>query len=345
MSFQPDYLFEGEPAPGETWDVPGGLRWVRMPLPFKLNHINLWMVPEDGGWALIDTGINTVETRSAWDQIFAALPKNETVTRIIVTHFHPDHIGLAGWLCDRFRVSLWMPFAEWSMGRMLAEETHGAKTAFFREFYRQAGFEGAQLEAVDQRVGGYASKITPIPGQIHRLHDGETLRLGDNEWQVITGGGHSPDHAALYCAALNVLISGDQVLPKISTNVSVWPHEPEADPLFWYIKSLDKFRHLPTDTLVLPSHNWPFRGLLERLDDLVQHHQERLDETLAACVEPRRATEVLKVLFHRPLDDHQLFFAIGETLAHLHRLWRDDLLRRERDRDGVYLFQRAADTD
>jgi len=338
VSFTPEYVFEGEPAPGMVWDVAPGVKWLRVPLPFKLNHVNLWLLKDGKGWAIVDTGIDTPETRSAWDQVLDALPVDEPITRVIVTHFHPDHIGLAGWLCARFQVRLWMPFAEWTMGRMLSMDTGEATHGLFREFYQRAGFTSDQLAIVDQRMGGYASKITPIPGQVNRLSDGDVIQIGDHGWEVMTGGGHSPEHAALYCEPLGILISGDQVLPKISPNVSVWPHEPDADPLARFLSSLERFKGLPKDTLVLPSHNWPFRGLLDRLEDLAAHHEERLEAAWSACEDPVTATDVLKVLFTRALDDHQLFFAIGETVAHLHHLMERGRLVRHLDDAGAYRF-------
>ncbi len=341
MTFVPDYAFQGEPPLGEAWEAAPGVRWLRMPLPFKLNHINLWILEDGDGWTLVDTGINTQETRDAWERIFAGTLQGRPVKRVIVTHFHPDHVGLAGWLCERFQAPLWMPFAEWTMGRMLAGETTGASLATFRDFYIKAGFTGDLLEAVDKRIGGYGSKISPIPPSLIRLSDGDEIRIGRNAWRIIVGNGHSPEHACLFCPDLNVLISGDQVLPKISPNISVWPQEPEADPLRRFLTSLEAFKSLPADCLVLPSHNWPFRGLSERLDDLAAHHAERLDETLRACTSPVRATEVLQRLFTRELDIHQLFFAIGETLAHLRYLMAEGRVVRTMGADGVHLFVRA----
>lgn len=347
MTFQPDYAFDGEPPLGETWEVAPGVRWLRMPLPFKLDHINLWMLEDGDGWTLVDTGINTEETRDAWDRVFENTLGGRPVKRVIVTHFHPDHVGLAGWLTDRFKVPLWMPYTEWATGRMLSFETGQTAGPVSHAFYKAAGFTGDRLAQVERRVGRYGGNISPIPAAIRRIAHGDEFTVGDHSWRVIEGNGHSPEHACLYCADLGVLISGDQILPKISPNVSVWPQEPEADPLARFLNSLERFKGLPADTLVLPSHNWPFRGLLDRLDDLAAHHVERLDAAQAACaarddVGGATAVDVLEHLFKREMDTHQMFFAIGESLAHLHHLMTQGRVRRFIDAAGVYRYQAAA---
>lgn len=347
MAFQPDYAFDGEPPIGETWEVAPGVRWLRMPLPFKLDHINLWMLEDGDGWTIVDTGINTEETRDAWERVFVNTLDGKPVKRVIVTHFHPDHVGLAGWLTTKFNVPLWMPYTEWSTGRMLSFETGQTAGDVFHTFYKAAGFTGERLAQVDRRVGRYGGNISPIPAAIRRIGHGDDIAIGGHSWRVIEGNGHSPEHACLYCPDLGVLISGDQILPKISPNVSVWPQEPEGDPLARFLSSLERFRGLPADTLVLPSHNWPFRGLLERLDDLADHHVERLDEAQAACADRdavggATAVDVLEHLFKRELDTHQMFFAIGESLAHLHHLMTQGRVRRETDALGVYRFRVSA---
>ena len=197
------------------------------------------------------------------------------------------------------------------------------------------------MALVEKRRDRYARQVSPIPGRHRRIADGETIAIGGHGWRVIVGTGHSPEHACLYCAELEVLISGDQVLPRISSNVSVWPQEPEANPLRRYLDSLERFRGLPADVLVLPSHDAPFIGLETRLDQLAHHHDARLEETLVACAEPSTAVEVLGRLFERRLDDHELFFAIGESLAHLHFLMESGHIQRTRRDDGVHLFRRA----
>jgi glyoxylase-like metal-dependent hydrolase (beta-lactamase superfamily II) len=346
--YTPDYAYEAAPDPGETVKVADGVHWLRMPLPFKLDHINLWLLDDsdkDGdGWAIVDTGINRDEVKAAWESVFEGrFTEAKPLKRVIVTHFHPDHLGLAGWLTRRFDVPLWMPREEWAWGRMLSLDTDTTLRAAFRRFYHAAGFDDDMMAAAKGRAGRYAKAVSRVPGSFRRITDGMEISIGGRSWRVITGHGHSPELACLYCQELDVLISGDQVLPKISPNISVWPQEPDADPLTLFLDSLEKFRGLgpglDNNTLVLPSHNLPFRGLDGRIDDLQAHHALRLEETVAISAVPVTAVQVLGELFKRDLDTHQLFFAIGETLAHLHHLMGQGIVRRRMGDDGVHLFE------
>ena len=343
MTYIPDYVFEGEPAIGETMEVHPGIHWLRMPLPFALDHINLWLLEDGEGWTIVDTGICTDEVKAAWETLFTGVMQNRPVKRVIVTHFHPDHAGLAGWLCERFNAPLVMPLTEWTFGRMLSLDGQPPTVDAFRAFYKRAGFSPEMMETVGRRAGGYKNIVSPIPAAFQRISDGDRFDIGGRKWRMIVGRGHSPEHACLYCDDADVLISGDQVLPKISPNVSVWPQEPEGRPLGMFIDTMAHLRaEVGGDPLVLPSHNWPFRGFHARLDDLDAHHVERLDETLDALHEPSTGVDVLYRLFKRKLDEHQTFFAIGETLAHLHHLIEDGRVARATGEDGVDVFTRVA---
>ncbi len=342
MAEQIRYVLEGKPEPGETREVAPGVHWLRMPLPFQLDHINLWLLEDGDGWTIVDTGINRDEVKAAWEIIFARHFADRPVNRVIVTHFHPDHVGLAGWLTERFGVELWMPLGEWAFGRMLKLDDGAAGLEDFRRFYRAAGFDDVLLEKVDERKRAYPRRISPIPGAFRRIAEGDVIPIGGRGWRVMVGTGHSPEHGCLYCPEIGVLISGDQVLPRISPNISVWPQEPEANPLRLYLDSLPKFQRLPADTVVLPSHDQPFTGLHPRLEQLAHHHDARLADTAAACARPCTGIDILKHLFKRELDSHQLFFAIGESLAHLHFLMGEGYIGRTRTADGVDLFRQAA---
>lgn len=333
------YPFDGVPTNGEIREVGPGVLWVRMPLPFKLDHINLWLLEEEDGWTVVDTGIACDETKAAWERILGGRCAGKPLKRMIVTHFHPDHVGLAGWMAERFGAVLWMPLAEWAFARVLAAGRSPAAEEGYRTFYTAAGFGPDLMGLVESRSGNYATRVSPIPFAMRRIEDGDAIAIGGRTWRVMVGGGHSYEHACLYCEELGILIAGDQVLPQISPNISVWPTEPEADPLRHFLDSLDRFRPLPAETLVLPGHRRPFIGLHDRLDALARHHDERLDLTRAACSAPRTGLEVLRILFERDLDDHQVFFAIGESLAHLHFLVGQGRLERQCRADGVFLFQ------
>lgn len=334
------YPFDGVPEPGETREVAPGVHWLRMPLPFKLDHINLWLLEDGDGWTIVDTGINSDLTRGIWEKLFTGPMAGRPVTRVICTHFHPDHMGLAGWLTQRWGVSLWATLAEWLMGRMLWLDTdHDAVVAVQHAFYRRAGLDGERLEALAGRGNQYVRGVSEIPHSFHRLRDGDAIEVGGRAWRVIVGHGHSVEHACLYCAETGVLISGDQVLPRISPNVSVWPNQPDANPLALFLDNQAVFKPLPASTLVLPSHDAPFHGLHARLEQLARHHDDRLAEIEAACSrEPSSAADLLPVLFSRELDLQQMSFAVGEVLAHLHHLVGLGRLARTMDDDGVERF-------
>jgi glyoxylase-like metal-dependent hydrolase (beta-lactamase superfamily II) len=330
------------PSPGAALPVAPGVEWLRMPLPFALDHINLWLLEDGAGWTIVDAGYGMTKTTALWERIFAERLGGLPVTRVIVTHHHPDHIGLAGWLCERWQVPLWVTEEEWLFARMLTGNSHDAAD-LRRAFGHRAGLDEAASEIFAEHHRGYRRGVPSVPASFERLSDGSAIEIGGREWRVIVGEGHSPELACLYCAETGVLISGDQVLPKISPNVSVHAYEPNGNPLARFLRSLDKIRvAVPPETLVLPSHNLPFFGLHARIDALAAHHRARCDEVVAACVRPRSARELLPVLFERPLDRHQMAFALGEALAHLHYLEAQDELSRVSGDDGVTRFVRAS---
>lgn len=331
------------PAIGAVQPLAPGLGWLRMPLPFALDHINLWLLADErdgrAGWSAVDCGVATDATREAWEQVFAGAMEGRPLLRVIATHCHPDHIGLSDWLCRRFGAPFWITTGEYGFGRMMAAALPGVDgTAAIPHFQRHGLAGGAVLEQLQTRRNYYPSLVPAVPEAYTRLQDGQQVRVGAHSWRVITGFGHSPEHAALYCEALGVLISGDMVLPRISTNVSVFAVEPEGNPLQQYLDSLARFDALPADTLVLPSHGRPFRGLHTRIAQLRAHHDERLAEVVAACAVPCSAMDIVPVMFRRPLDAHQLTFALGEALAHLHKLSTDGVVRRVTGADGIIRF-------
>jgi len=337
-----DYPFETVPPRGTTLEVAPGVHWIRMPLPYALDHINLWALDDEAGWAIVDTGTRTDENAQVWRELFAHAPDQRGITRIFVTHMHPDHVGMAGWLTRKFNARLWMTRLEYMSCRVMVSDTGREAPPEAIEFFRQAGWGEAAIERYRLRFGNFGKHIHALPESFKRLRDGEIIRIGRHDWRVIVGTGHSPEHACLYCADLKVLISGDQVLPRISSNVSVHPTEPDADPMSEWMASLEKLRReVPDDVLVLPSHNEPFRGLHLRLDRLAEGQHKafnRLRETLGA--EPRRVVDVFGALFSRPIaesDTGLLGMATGETLACLNYLIaRGEATRTLRD--GVHWY-------
>ncbi len=337
------------PGPGSSIEVAPGVRWLRMPLPFALDHINLWLLRDQHegieGWTVVDCGVANDTTRAAWEQVFANELGGLPVLRVIVTHMHPDHIGLAHWLCERWTTAdrecrLWISATDWNAARVASHSTTGFGGDNAARFFARHGLTDADaLAKVRARSGYYASMVPQVPGRYRRLMDGMVLDIGGRAWHCIAGYGHAPEHIALHCPGLNVLISGDMVLPRISTNVSVIDLEPEADPLPLYLRSITALRSLPAETLVLPSHGKPFTGLHTRIDQLSAHHEARFADVLAACaVRPHSAADLLPVLFRRPLDLHQTTFAMGEAIAHLHALASAGRLRALPLADGVQRF-------
>ena len=342
------------PAPGATIEVAPGVRWLRMTLPFALNHINLWLLRdhEDGpggrreGWTIVDCGIANDSTRGHWEQLFATELQGLPVLRVIVTHMHPDHIGLAHWLTERWSTPerecrLWVSATDWNVARNLSGSLIGLGGAGPADFFARHGLTDPEAQAqLRARVHYYSDMVPAVPAKYRRLMDGMVLRIGGRDWHCIAGYGHAPEHMALHCPELDTLISGDMVLPRISTNVSVIDIEPEGNPLPMYLASIAAMRSLPVSTLVLPSHGKPFTGLHRRIAQLTAHHDERYAEVLQACAEsPQSAADLLDVMFKRKLDLHQTTFAMGEAVAHLHALESDGRLRAEAlGADGVQRF-------
>ncbi|UUX95839.1 MBL fold metallo-hydrolase [Aquabacterium sp. J223] len=349
------------PEPGGVLEVAPGVRWLRQGLPFALDHVNCWLLRDEldgrAGWTVVDCGADLPAARAAWDQVVERSLDGLPLLRVVVTHLHPDHLGLAHRLCERFGreggpLRLWMSATDFAQATLAVGADQAARGETAARFAASHGLAGdAALEGVRRWSRGFRQLVPAVPSQFRRLQDGQRLAIGGQPWQAIAGYGHAPEHIALHAPASALLIAGDMVLPRISTNVAVHDNEPEADPLALYLASLQGLRALPADTLVLPSHGKPFGGrdsaggaggLHERIDQLLAHHEERLAETLDACqARPCSAADIVPVMFPRALDPHQLSFALGEALAHLHTLWHRGRLRRTRGTDGVWRFASA----
>jgi glyoxylase-like metal-dependent hydrolase (beta-lactamase superfamily II) len=332
-----DFPWPEPPAPGTAREVAPGVAWVRMPLPFRLNHINLWLVADGARPVVVDSGYGFAETRDHWRAILAERPP----ARVHVTHFHPDHIGNAGWLSETYGVEVATTEAEWLWAHYARHGDPASELDARLAFYRAHGLDAARLDALHNRGNQYPQGVPTLPRHYRRLRDGDIETIGGRRWRVVVGRGHAPEQALLHCAELDVLIAGDQVLPKITPNVAVQHSEPLANPLKLFLDTLDRLHYLPDDTLVLPSHGLPFRGLKVRLDAMRAHHDDRLAEVLASCAEPRTTVDIVGVLFRPDLDIHQLGFALGEALAHLRFLEDAGRLARATGADGVIRFTRT----
>ena len=333
---QISYEFSERPDAGETMQIAPGITWLRMPLPFSLGHINLWLLEDDDGWATVDTGVCVDESKQVWSKTFKDPMAGRPLTRVIVTHMHPDHVGCAGWLSDQFDAPLWMSREEYLLCRILVSDTGRATPEDGNRFYTAAGFQPGQMDYYHKMFGMFGKYVSHIPESHHRIKEADKIRIGANEWEIIVGRGHSPEHACLYSAEINTLISGDQLLPTISSNVSVYPTEPLADPLADWLDSLEMLKsRIPEDVLVLPAHGKPFRGAHQRLDALIAEHRDCLDKLEAICDEPKRSVDVFPALFKSKINNNNLIMATGESLAHLNFLLHRNRVGVERDSDGV----------
>jgi glyoxylase-like metal-dependent hydrolase (beta-lactamase superfamily II) len=324
------------PAPGQSLEVAPGVHWLRMPLPMALNHINLWALEDGDGWTLVDTGMNLPAITTAWHDLISGLMARRPAKRVICTHMHPDHLGMAGWLTRRFDCQLWITRLEYLSCRMLVADTGREAPPDGIRFYQAAGWGKEDIDLYKARFGGFGKMFYALPDSFRRVVAGEELLIGGRVWRAVIGRGHSPEHLCLYCPELRLLISGDQVLPRISSNVSVFPTEPESDPLSEWLESLAAIRvSVPDDVLVLPAHNEPFYGLHARLGQLIEGHEEKLSRLTQALAKSMTSMGTFEILFRRPVQGDVLQMATGESIAHLNCLIHRGKAARRLDDSGV----------
>jgi glyoxylase-like metal-dependent hydrolase (beta-lactamase superfamily II) len=321
------------PEPGELIEVAPGILWLRLALPFLLNHVNVYLIEDHDGWAVLDTGLGNDATKAAWDRVLDGALRGKRLTRVICSHFHPDHMGLVGWLTERFGCPLHVTRTEFLTTKVLENRIFASNP----HFYTERGLPADSGVLVAAEGHGYLRLVTGLPTQYQRLVAGRTLEIGGRALRIFTGGGHSPEQAMLYGEADKIFFSVDQVLTKISPNIGVQAMEPDADPLGEYMASLDSLqRDIPGDVLVLPGHHLPFTGLHTRIGELQVHHRHRCSLIADAAGEsPRTAADLLPVLFKRQMDAHQTGFAFGETIAHINYMVARGELAQTRDPDGV----------
>lgn len=340
-----EFPFDFVPEPGEARPIVAGIHWVRMPLPWSLDHINLYLLEDGERWMLVDTGVSTDETKAHWQTVFDKTLGGRPVSRVLVTHHHPDHLGLAGWLADHFSAPILATRTAYLLARTLILDRRDEPPAEVLEFSHRAGLSAAMVNK--QRKGGwglFARAVHPLPVGYRRMAGGDVLKIGESDWHVIETSGHAPGHASLFEPDRKILLSGDQILPLISSNVSVTPTEPDGNPLDEWLHGLARLRALPADTLVLPSHNAPFYGIITRLDALIGKHVTRLGGVADMCGTPATAIDIFPALFRRRVSGLEFGMATGEALAHLHFLESLGVVRRQMEQ-GVARFKRIAEYD
>ena len=318
------------PALGEAIEIAPGILWARLPLPFRLDHINLYFLDDGDGWAVLDAGIASQKARAAWEALLAGPLRGRRLNRLIVTQSHPDHIGLAGWLTERFDVPLLTSQTAYLDCLSLSLDPGRLEAKVYRDFYRRNGLDDATNAQLSTLGHGYLRMIAQLPVTFERLVAGDQLKIGDRDFSVLSGDGHAPEQIMLHDEQARLFFPADQVLAKISPNVSVSPVEPNGDPLGLYLRSLKALREsVPADALILPGHGLPFVGLHQRIDDLIAHHASRCAALFEACrAGPRSPAELIGVIFRRDLDPHQMGFAFNELLAHLNFMLREGTLQK-----------------
>lgn len=339
-----DYPLAAPAADGSVVEVADGVLWARLPMPLGLDHINVYLLRGDSGWTVVDTGLPTAEARALWEKIAATQLGGLPIVQLICTHFHYDHAGLAAWLTERFGVPLYMTQGEFLTMRLLGATLPDPVPDELERHYRGAGLDAEQRQRVFQ-VLRRDPFVPPRQGDYVRLRGGDVLGIGRRRWQVLIGEGHSPEHACLYSAEDRLLIAGDQLLPRISSNILVPAHEPESNPLALWLDSLTRLEQLAPDTLILPSHQGVFRGLHARTAELREHHRHQLDALRRFIAESGAcsAAQAMRGLFPKLRGPFDEMLALGETIAHLSWLRHEGALQRRQGADGVYHFSARAD--
>jgi glyoxylase-like metal-dependent hydrolase (beta-lactamase superfamily II) len=325
---------------GEPKEVAPGVWWVRFAMPGGLDHINIWLLEDEGGWTVVDTCMKLDSAKDQWEALFSGFMQGKPIVRVICTHLHPDHIGLAGWLCERFDCDVWMTRSEYLNASLLLSYTDEGIPDTALRFYKRAGFTDEMLSTYRRRFGTFGKMSEPLPHSYRRIVDLETINIGNHYWQVVIGQGHSPEHACLYCPGLKLIISGDQILPRITPNVSVFPTEPDGNPLEYWLSSNTRLLDiLPEDLLVLPAHQTPFKGARTRLNQIIDGHRQSLARLYDFLATPRTVPECFDVMFNRQISDGEIQFATGETLAHLNYLVQNGNITRSVDEAGLHSYR------
>ena len=338
------YPYPDPPAPGAAVEVADGILWLRLPLPMALDHVNVYALREDEGWCLVDTGFDTKKTRGIWEELLKGPLGGLPVTRVIATHHHPDHIGLAGWFRERDGATLETSRTAYLLTRMLVLDRTDRPSPESIDHFRKAGMDAARLaERARGNAFNMADVVAPLPLGFTRLQDGQTIEAGGRIWTVYMGNGHAPEHVTMWCMDEPIILAGDQIIPSISPNLGVYATEPDADPVAEWLETCERFVPMARpDHLVLPGHKLPFTGLATRLDQLIENHHGALARLEAHLREtPRTAAECFPPLFKRQIGDSEYGLALVESIAHLNHLRATGRATRHLNEDGAYVWKPA----
>ncbi len=332
---------EEPPAEGEAIEIAEGVLWMRLPLPMKLDHVNVYALDDGDGWTVVDTGFNSKRGRGIWEKLMAGPLKGKPVKRVLVTHHHPDHVGMAGWIQAEHGAELWTTRTAWLFARMLTLDVQEQWPEETLAYYRAAGMDPAFYDKRRaERPFNFADVVAPMPLGFRRIKQDDILEIGGRRWVVHIGHGHAPEHATLWSLDDDLVLSGDQIIASISSNLGVYATEPEADPVGEWLESCERLSHLAEARhLVLPGHKLPFTGLPQRMRQLIDNHYGALERLQGFVSEPRTAAECFQPLFKRRIGDGEYGLALVEAVGHLNHLLKIGAVVRERRADGAWLWQ------
>ena len=333
------FPFAEPPAEGEALEVAPGILWLRLPLPGPLGHVNVYALDDGDGWTIVDTGLHSKRGVALWEALLAGPLAGRPVVRVLLTHHHPDHVGMAGWLAQR-GAEIWATRTAWLMARMLTLDEQARPTPEALAFYRAAGMAPEiYAERAEQRPMNFSDVVHPIPVGYRRLVAGSQVTAAGRTWTVQTGNGHAPEHATLWSDEGALLLAGDQILPGISPNLGVYPTEPLADPVGDWLESCTRFASIATeDRLVLPGHKLPFQGLPLRLEQLIDNHHHALERLLRHLKTPSTAHDCFGAIYKRSIGGGEYGLALVEAIGHLNHLWLQGRVTREPREDGAWLY-------
>lgn len=335
------FPYETPPEEGRVTEVAEGILWIRLPLPMALDHVNVYALDDGDGWCIVDTGYHSKRGIALWEKLLAGPLKGKPVTRVLMTHHHPDHVGNVGWFQKHYGVELFSTRTAWLYARMMVLDVQEHWPRESQAFYKSTGMDVALFaERVKSRPFNYTDAVHPMPLGFTRITEGDVLRLGGRSWTVYIGNGHAPAHATLWCQEDALVLAGDQILPGISPNIGVYPTEPNADPLADWLESCERFTELAKEEhLVFPGHKLPFYGLPLRLGQLIENHHSCLNRLVEFLKTPKTAVDCFPLLFKRTIQDGNYGLAMVEAVAHLNHLYKAGKITRTATPEGVWLWQ------